>query len=293
MAEHRFGGAWTEAKLATLRKYLEAYRRIFTRNERARYLRSAYIDAFAGTAYRLDSENEPAQGDQETVDEVQEFRTGSTLQALELEEPFDEYIFIEKNPAHAEDLRDLARAYSHLGRAIQVQEGDANTALQRICAQRDWKRNRAVVFLDPYGMQVTWETIEAIASTKAIDMWLLFPIGQAVNRLLTRRRRPPKGFAHRLTVIFGTDEWLQAFYRVDPQQGLFDDEVRYAKHADWDAIAEFFLERLRTVFHAVAGEYLLLRNSRNVPIYMLCFAVANPRAEAAALHIARSLLKQP
>ena len=40
---------------------------------------------------------------------------------------------------------------------------------------KDWSLHRAVLFLDPYGMQVEWATIEAVAKTKAIDLWLLFP----------------------------------------------------------------------------------------------------------------------
>ena len=62
------------------------------------------------------------------------------------------------------------------------------------------------MFLDPYGMQVKWSTLEAIASTRAIDMWLLFPLGQAVNRLLTRNKIPGGPRAERLTETFGTEE---------------------------------------------------------------------------------------
>uniref|UniRef100_UPI003159666C hypothetical protein n=2 Tax=Cupriavidus TaxID=106589 RepID=UPI003159666C len=47
---HIFGGEWTEQKLVALQKYLEAYRQIFTKNERARYFRTVYIDAFAAPA---------------------------------------------------------------------------------------------------------------------------------------------------------------------------------------------------------------------------------------------------
>ena len=41
------------------------------------------------------------------------------------------------------------------------------------------------MFLDPYGTQVSWDTIKLIADTRAIDLWILFPIG-AVNRLMNR-----------------------------------------------------------------------------------------------------------
>jgi hypothetical protein len=43
------GGAWTEQKLACLQKYLQSYCQIFSKNERARYFRTHYVDAFAGT----------------------------------------------------------------------------------------------------------------------------------------------------------------------------------------------------------------------------------------------------
>lgn len=49
--------------------------------------------------------------------------------------------------------------------------------------QKNWKSHRALVFLDPYGMQVEWKTIKSIAVTQAIDLWILFPLG-TVNRLL-------------------------------------------------------------------------------------------------------------
>jgi three-Cys-motif partner protein len=52
MVEHSFGEPWTERKLKCLRDYLTAYRTIFTSNEKARYFRAWYVDAFAGTGSR-------------------------------------------------------------------------------------------------------------------------------------------------------------------------------------------------------------------------------------------------
>src|SRR5215813_12690002 len=59
-------------------------------------------------------------------------------------------------------------------------------------------------------MEVAWVTIEAIAQTQAIDLWLLFPLGQAVNRLLTRHGPPEGLWAQRLTQMFGTEAWKDA-----------------------------------------------------------------------------------
>lgn len=54
MVDHVFGGDWTEQKLSALRQYLKAYRLIFTRNAKAQYFKTIYIDAFAGTGSRKD-----------------------------------------------------------------------------------------------------------------------------------------------------------------------------------------------------------------------------------------------
>jgi hypothetical protein len=50
MVDHTFGGVWTERKLKCLRKYLEAYRTIFTSNPRARYFRTWYVGSLHESA---------------------------------------------------------------------------------------------------------------------------------------------------------------------------------------------------------------------------------------------------
>ena len=53
MTEHCFGGdAWTERKLDALGRYLVAWRKIFISNPGARYFKTLYVDAFAGTGSR-------------------------------------------------------------------------------------------------------------------------------------------------------------------------------------------------------------------------------------------------
>ena len=61
-----------------------------------------------------------------------------------------------------------------------------------------------MLFLDPYGMQVEWRTIEAIAKTEAIDLWLLFPLAIGVNRLLTKSGEIPESWRRRLNLLLGT-----------------------------------------------------------------------------------------
>lgn len=139
-------------------------------------------------------------------------------------------------------------------------------------------------------MEVEWSTIEAIAKTQAIDLWILFPVGQAVNRLLTKNKLPEGAWADRLTTFFGTDDWKAAFYRPRQQSSLFDVDDAVEKDTNFEKIGAYFLERLATIFAKVADNPLSLRNSRNVPIYLLCFASANPKGARTAVKIAQDIL---
>lgn len=167
------------------------------------------MDAFAGTGV-VPQEEPRFIPIFETPKKVkEELRKGSVRRALEIKPPFDHYIFIEKNTHKCAELEQLGMQFP--GRDIKVINDDANVALQKWCGEMDTSRERAVVFLDPFGAAVDWRVIEAIADTKAIDLWILFPIG-AINRMLNKDKRPGKAMAERLTRVFGTEKWNEQFY---------------------------------------------------------------------------------
>lgn len=299
MSVHRFGGGWTDKKLKALSDYLTAYRLIFKTNERAKHFKTIYLDGFAGTGVRKDTA--PVRDEQqlslspELDSEIQEYKRGSAAVALDLPSPFDKYVFVEKVWRRAEELALLIHTdYAELEQRCQVYRGDANKFLRNWCATTDWRTHRAVVFLDPYGMSVDWETISGIAGTKAIDMWLLFPLGTGINRLLTRDELPPEEWAEKVTRILGVprEEWEPAFYAKSTQTSLFgDDEDKSVKVADFKSMGDFFIGRLKTVFAGVAPHAMPLFNSRKNPMYLLCFAAGNPKGANPAVKIADHLLK--
>ncbi len=290
MTKHEFGGAWTNEKLERLAKYLHAYMKIFRQNPKAGYFTTTYVDAFAGAGHytRKDTAFQPLEGDQEAED----FQKGSAWIALESEPAFDRYLFIEPKTTYAHELAKLKQKFPERAPAMTIVQGTANVELAKWCSQTNWQKNRAVVFLDPYGMEVEWQTIEMLAATKAVDLWLLVPLGQAVNRLLTKKRPPPSTWADKLTKFFGTDEWQQAFYQPPIQPSLFEEENGLTKNTSLDGIAAYFVKRLESVFSGVAPHPLKLRNSNNVPIYLLCFASANEKGATTAVRIADHILNQ-
>lgn len=288
---HQFGGNWTEEKLEKLREYLHAYTTIFKQNIRASWYKTIYVDAFAGTGYRTTPRKNKATANPLFNDnDAISFQKGSAIAALETEPSFDEYFFIELSEEYANNLQQLHQKFPNKSQKIKVIRKEANNFIQSWCANTNWNTTRAVVFLDPYGMQVEWKTIEAIGKTRGIDLWILFPLGQAVNRLLTRRSVPQGSWADRLTIFFGTDEWKDSFYSQPRQLTMFGQNNELEKTADFDSIGEFFIKRLETVFAKVAKNPRPLYNAKNIPIFLLCFASANPKGAPIAVKIAQHIL---
>ena len=149
--DHEYGGQHTELKLSIVEKYLKAYTTALT----GKFDELWYIDAFAGTGSRTVKHEElPAgvlgPGEPERIEQ----RRGSARIAIDVNPRFDFIVFIESKPSHVEALRDLAA--NHPNRRIAVIRGDANEALRSLIAANSWRSTRAVLFLDPYGMEVEW-----------------------------------------------------------------------------------------------------------------------------------------
>ena len=274
---HKFGGDWTEEKLKCVSKYLHSYTQIMKDRE----YHFTYIDAFAGTGYRELKNSEDI--------EIPSFLAGSARKALEVRPPFKEYIFIEEDKNSYTELKNLTNEFPNHN--IECIKANANQYLTDLCREREWRSNRALVFLDPYGMQVEWRTIESIAKTQAIDLWLLFPIGMGVNRLLRNDGKIQPSERETLDQFFGRDDWFDEFYQLARQGSLFNKRDELEKRDSILAeIEQYFLKCLRSVFAKVADNPLPLRNSKNSLMYLLCFAAGNPNAPK-ALKIAQEILE--
>ena len=273
--QHNFGGHWTSEKLNILSSYFSAYL-IALKNQP---FKKIYIDAFAGTG-------KIAVGD--TEEEIE----GSVRLALNSETKFDNYIFIEKRKDFAQELQTIIETeYSSLKDKTLVINEDCNIALKKACRDIDWNNNRAILFLDPYATEVEWATLETIAATKAIDVWYLFPFS-AAQRMMKNDGCIDESWKRKLNSIFGNSGWFDTFYVSDPQISMFGN-TNMIKNVNTKALSEYITERLRTIFPAVAKEPRLLYNTKNSPLFLFCFAVANdnPKAFGLALKIADHILK--
>jgi len=273
---HAFGGAWTERKLSVVRTYLGMYARALKYQPFQRF----YIDAFAGTGERTDKRR--ATLPLLDLPEFEAVTKGSARLALEVEPPFHRYVLIEQISRRASELEVLKSEFSI--RNIEIINDDANRQIAALCEKTDWRSARGVVFLDPYGLQVTWQTLVAIAKTGALDVWILFPSGMGLGRLLTNSGDIPPEWQDTLDRSLGTKEWRSAFYRSEEEADLFEGQRRrVVKDADAEKLQEFYLDRLHTIFPIVMRNCVRLTNSKNQTMYLLCFASANPSPKVKAL----------
>ena len=292
-----FGGNWTRDKLRILENYLKAY----TTALKKQPFRLWYVDAFAGIGYvNLDSGN-VAQSRLSISEEGWDSDTanilkGSARLAIEVDDrPFDEFIFIEQNFDYAIELSKLKQEFS--GRSIRIVPDDANRFLPDWCTQNSrqlgtpWRGERAVIFLDPFATEVDWQTVERIAETKSVDLWILFPLS-ALTRMLPTDREPDEANIAGLNRVFGSQEWQSGLYRTQVQATLFGDETQIVRN-DQQAIMDLYLAQLREVFPAVSNSPRWFRNSRNSPLFAFMFAASNPgRGGQIALEIANHLLNR-
>ena len=271
-----FGGIWTEQKLVALKEYLSA----FTKALKNQHFKLIYLDGFAGTGsceIKIDGETKNIEG--------------SAKIALKTKPPFDHYYFIELAFRKQSALRRLVKENSD--RNVDILDGDCNQALIKLCETVDWKRSRAVLFLDPYGFQVEWSTLKAIANTKAIDMWYLFPYAGLYRQAPKDVDALDSDKEAAINRILGTEEWRKQFYRPSPQQDLFgkEGEVR-GSHQD---MLDFVTNRLKQIFPCVLAPAVLYQgnNSSGAPLFALYFAVSNPnkQAQTVATRIAKHILR--
>jgi three-Cys-motif partner protein len=269
----KFGGAHTEKKLAKLEAYLKAYSTAL-KNQNFRLI---YFDAFAGTGDIQTADDAPLL---EGVDEYAPFIKGSAQRALRLGMAFDEYIFVENVRWKIRELENLRDQFPSIADRISIRCGDANSELKEFCEHTDWKRTRAVVFLDPKGNQVGWETVAAIAKTEAIDLWYLFPAGLGVHRQISKSKGVHETHEPSLDWLFGTPGWRNRFVGKRIVADLFEPQENQERRGTAESATEFMAERMRTVFGGGVLDSWLRLGSRNIHMYSLMFAWANPSENA-------------
>lgn len=235
----------------------------------------AYVDLFAGPGKNI------VRGSSSRIE-----YDGSPLRALQMRASSSEdltftHAFLVNNHLadHTALQERVARLYAE-GRAVipranvHIIKADANDAIATILTQIH-PLAYAFVFADIEAPRHwPWSSVQALNARghKSIDLYSLFPLDMAIQRLMSWRDRGASRYAARLTDYFGTDSW-QAIYqrRVSAKQSP---EFR-------KALIDLYLEQLRTHWvYAGSVKDVFLRGHQR--LYRMLFASNNPVADRLA-----------
>lgn len=272
MTTHSFGGPWTLIKLDLLGRYLKFFNTALQRQPcPASPFDRIYIDAFAGTG----------QCEIKLIDGTRSTINGSAKIAANTDPAFHQIHLVDLKQKHVAELNSLAAAGS--SSEIHVHKDDANRALETIISKVNWRRTRGVLFLDPYGMAVRWETLQTIAKTEALDVWYLFPLSAVYRQAAKDFDKVDEGKAAKLDTVLGTPDWRTVFYEKSGQNSLLPEDNPSARRtAGPPEISTYIHSRLSEIFHGWVSPPIFLPEV-GPPMFALFFAVANPSAAAVKL----------
>lgn len=262
-------GEWSILKLDIIEQYGGAYTKAF--NASGRKLKKYYIDGFSGAGVHVD---------RRTRQNVE----GSPSRALKITPPFDGFYFIDLDRNKAAYLQKQCTGRSD----VHIVNDDANIYLRTLLPTIHYEKyNRALCVLDPYGLHLDWEVIQLAGRSRAVDMFLNFPVMDMNRNAIWRtpERATPEGI-ERMNRFWGDVSWKQAAYAKSRQSDLFS-EPEDEKQPN-SAIVAAFRDRL----HKVAGfdfvpEPMPMINSRNAVVYYLFFASSKPVAQDIIMDIFR------
>jgi three-Cys-motif partner protein len=282
--EHDFGGAWTEIKLDAVEYYLKCFTGALSRMRFDLW----YVDAFAGTGDRNEQQLTGGLLENKPVEWVTKTLPGSAKRALNVEPPFNHFVFNERHRERRRALKAIRTDNPHLD--IEILGDDANEAIREIFSRPVWKRRasgpaRGVVFLDPYALQVDWDTLKLLAKTECVDVWYLFPI-RDVTRQLSDKITGTRGKEAKLDAVL-SPAWRE-LYELPPPVPRFATTLFGAipevaaeerRKTTQSQIEAWFRAKLSDLFPYVS-EPLPLHTDVNRQTFSLFLAVANPSKPA-------------
>jgi len=179
-----WGGPWTEKKLQAFSKYVWSYLTIM---KNFPFWETIYFDGFAGSGTKEKEVNTELYKQLKITEAEEKTYKGAAERVLTLKDDltFNYYYFIDKEEKSLNNLK--AKLKDIKGKKLVFRSGDMNKHIKDLAKALLTKERKlaALIFLDPFGMQIDWTSIEALKGSRS-DVWILVPTGVIVNRLLDR-----------------------------------------------------------------------------------------------------------
>lgn len=222
---------------------------------RKKWSRRAYVDLFAGPGKCIDRE-------------TGKVFLGSPLIALTTRHPFTDYFFADCDQMKIEALRKRCGA-SPCGDRVQASVGDANIVVQDVVRQLQGVQSLNLAFLDPYGLELRWNTVSQLAAISRMDLIIHYPQMGLTRSMPLAVDKPGVSDADQ---FFGGMEWRKIYqaYRRREQGFIHRQLMDHYKRKLSD------LGYQETFRDDEVGLEPLMVSERLVPLYRLLFASKHP-----------------
>ena len=244
-------GPWSEAKLNILERYLPA----FTTAVRGKSDGAIYFDLFAGE-YNNQRRDQPGTF------------AGSTRIAFETKPPFTHIAFFELENQASTLRRDISRNIPCENCWWEIFPGDCNDTITNALSKlEEYNWAPTFAFLDPYGLDLSWSTIEQLARWRMnkrtkVELLILFP-EPALPRVIAQAVKNGKSDVKLVDKVYGTKDWF-AIYQ-GRKEGSFN-----AKDMRVELINLYRWRLQKTLGYK--NTHALEFQDNNKPLYTIIFA---------------------
>jgi len=240
-------GSWTADKLAFLSKYIH----LFNQGMKNRWQVRVYIDLFAGPGMNI-----IRPGAAET--------DGSPLIALKSQVPFTHCFFNDLNPQFVAALRARAQTVLNAGKPgapsnIEFLNHDCNEAVTRIVTRAP-AGSLVLAFVDPFKWELTFDSLANLTRNRRVDLLYTFHTGSI--------KRNAHLVLEQVDRSIGGTIWRSRY-----QQARRGEKSR--------VILDYFERELAQLGYRQdnVDDRILMRNSRNTPMYYMVYASKHPRGK--------------
>lgn len=176
----------TRLKIHMLKYYLE----IFSLAMKNKFTQRNFLDLFAGPGLCYDRDS-------------QEFFDGSSLVAVKLDQPFNNYLFVDKDKSTSSILSKRCKSVRHnAARNVKMLNYDSNRQIDEILTNVKTHNSISVALADPNGLDIHFDTVRKLSSLRHMDVIINFSVSDLKRNFPLYRHSNPKA-----DLFFGTKNW--------------------------------------------------------------------------------------
>lgn len=245
-------GIWTQEKYSVLFNYMQ----MFTTGMKNIWNERVYVDLYSGPGCCY-------------IEDSKKIVKGSPLLALSVKDPFDKYVFCEKEKENLDALRDRVRRIN-AERQVKFIDGDCNVKAKEIIDEIPQPSTSYKVltfcFVDPFDLGIQFKTIEALAIARRVDFLVLLALFMDGNRNEKHYTNPNNS---KVDLFLDSFDWRNRWVRYKERDDSFP---RFLANE-----FENKMLSLGSLKSNVKNTREFRSSERNLPLYHLAFFSRNER----------------